>query len=80
MPEETNVPQGNRQRPEPWETNERRDPNIHRLGGIGAFLRTVTHAGLQRPLGSAPNSARPTVTVRPSGKGSTRGIELAPVV
>jgi hypothetical protein len=45
-------------------------PNIHRLSGIDAFLRTVTHARLHRPLGSASNSARPTVTVRPSGNGT----------
>jgi hypothetical protein len=35
---------------------------IHRLGGIDAFLRTVTHARLHPRLGSASNSARPTLT------------------
>jgi hypothetical protein len=42
----------------------------HRRVGIGACFLMMTHARLHRPLGSASNSARPTVTVRPSDRGT----------
>src|SRR6266550_603056 len=48
----------------------RRRLKRHRRGGIGAFLRMVTQARLQRPPSRASNSARPTVTMRPSGSGT----------
>ncbi len=42
----------------------------HRRAGIGACRRTTTHARRRRSPNSASNSARPTVTVRPSGRGT----------
>jgi len=40
----------------------------HRRAGIGTCRRMMTHTRLRRSPSSASNSARPTVTVRPSGK------------
>jgi hypothetical protein len=43
----------------------------HRRAGIGgACRRTITQARLRRSASRALNSARPTVTVRPSGRGT----------
>jgi hypothetical protein len=42
----------------------------HRRAGIGACFLMMTHARLPRSPSSASNSARPTVTVRPSGSGT----------
>jgi hypothetical protein len=42
----------------------------HRRAGIGACFLMMTHARLRCSLSSARNSARPTVTVRPSGRGT----------
>jgi hypothetical protein len=40
----------------------------HRCDGMGACFLMTTHARLRRWLNSASNSARPTLTVRPSGR------------
>ena len=42
----------------------------HPRVGIGACFLMMTHARLRRSPSSASNSARPTVTVRPSGRGT----------
>jgi hypothetical protein len=42
----------------------------HRRAGIGAFFLIKIHTRLRRSPNNASNSARPTVTVRPSGKGT----------
>ena len=48
--------------------NGQADDANHRRGGIGAFFLMTTHARLRRWLKNASNSARPTVTARPSGR------------
>jgi hypothetical protein len=50
-------------------TKWRKPSDNHRRAGIGACFLITTHARLRRSPSSASNSARPTVTVRPSGKG-----------
>jgi hypothetical protein len=50
--------------------NGQADDANHRRGGIGAFFLMTTHARLRRWLKNASNSARPTVTARPSGRGT----------
>ena len=46
----------------------------HRGAGIGAFLRIVSQARFRRPPSRTSNSARPTVTVRPSRHGAARRV------
>jgi hypothetical protein len=47
---------------------------LQRPGGIVPLLRMITHARLQRLPSWPLNSARPTVTVRPSGSGTAATI------